>query len=433
MDSAVADKAHCVIQSAGYQDNYNQQMQDYQKSLVRFSECMLPVMVNISNFPQESDSLSAHCCPISARATIEALKNLQAKIQGDIATLERETRQPNQTLFQVVTDCHGFSKAIVSFHASPRAERLSTETSALPRHSHTKPPKLEMNGPSTGVPILIKTPLKVETPQFDNTMDRFDSYQTVPSPIASSTSTNSKNKHPSEAHEYVFNETGTLCGGDLESIGVTEHESGCSENEVTKKYTKQSKRKQKPIVKAEHVQKNLLYTPIHSETKSKRQRAPADRYNPDNVKRIKEEGVYLSSDKLVKEAGAPIRADQEAFLNLRHCYGKQWKRVQGLGKYRDQEVVINPNGVEYRLKNNPKVGKDFFASAQDALMFCIEHCTPINPLPDQSDIAPVADPAPTFATEMTDPGNSVLNGYWKGNSSSSDENDVSSFDGNYLQ
>ena len=372
MDSAVADKAHCVIQSAGVQNNYNQQMQGYQKSLFRFSESKLPVMVSISNFAQETESVSSHYCPLSTKATIEALKKLQTKISADIATLESNTRDQNQTMSHIETDCHGFSKAIVSFQASPRAERLSTETSALPCHSHTKPPKLEMNGPSTGIPILIRTPLKVETPQLDNTPDRFDSYQTVPSPIASSTSTNSKNNNPSEAHEYVFNETGTLCGGDLESVGeVTEHESGCSDNEVAKKDIKQSKRKQKAIVKAEHVQKNLFTSPILSETKSKRQRAPADRYNPDNVKRIKEEGVYLSSDKLVKEAGAPIRADQEAFLNLRHCYGKQWKRVQGLGKYRDQEVVINPNGVEYRLKNNPKIGKDFFVSAQESLMYCV--------------------------------------------------------------
>jgi len=143
--------------------------------------------------------------------------------------------------------------------------------------------------------------------------------------------------------------------------------------------------------------------------------------------------VYLSSDKRVKEEGAPIRADQEAFKTLRHCYGRQWKRVQGLGMYRDQEVVINPRGVEYRLKNNPENGTDFFLSAQEALAYCLEHCTPINPLPDSGDTAPVAtDPVPVILGNV-DPSNSNRENDLNSYSSGSDGNDVSSLEGCYFR
>lgn len=429
----------CAVQSAEMQDLYHRQMQDYQTSLVRFSEIKLPTIVKASNPTPITEPIYSIGCShgmsatLSTRATIDALKKLQAKILADISTLESETIEQTHPLSQVVTDDNGFSKAIVSFYASPRAEPLSNETSALPSHSSTKPPRIAMNSPSTGIPILMKTPLKVQSPQSEHTTDRFPSYPAVSSPMVSLPAVDSTPFEPSVDNNY--HETGTEYHSDLESVSEeTEHESGCSDNEVIDKGTIHRKRTQKPSVKAEQVQKNQKNssTPDIPITKGKRQRAPADRYTPDNVKRIKEEGVYLSSDKRVKAEGAPIRADQEAFKTLRHCYGKQWKRVQGLGMFRDQEVVINPRGVEYRLKNNPKLGTDFFLTAQEALAYCVEHCTPINPLPDSRDTAPVVtDPVPVNSGEL-DPGISVdndLNSY----NGYSDGNDVSSLEGYYFK
>jgi len=427
------------VQSAEKQDLHRQQMQDYQTSLVRFSESKLPYIVKASNPTPIIEPIDSIGCrhqgnaTLSTRATIDALKKLQAKILTDIATLESDTMDQNHPLSQIVTDDNGFSKAIVSFYASPRAEPLSNETSALPSHSSTKPPKIAMNGPSTGIPILMKTPLKVQSPQSEDTTDRFASYPAVHSPVASPDV--GCTYEPSVDNNYQ--DTGTKCNSDLESVSEeTEHESGCSDNEVIDNGTIQRKRTKKPSVKAEQVQKtrkkNQFYNPDLPVTKGKRQRAPADRYNPDNVKRIKEEGVYLSSDKRVKEEGAPIRADQEAFKTLRHCYGRQWKRVQGLGMYRDQEVVINPRGVEYRLKNNPENGTDFFLTAQEALAYCIEHCTPINPLPASNDTAPVAADPVLLNIGNVDPGHTVesdLNSC----SGGSDGNDVSSLEGCYFK
>jgi len=77
------------------------------------------------------------------------------------------------------------------------------------------------------------------------------------------------------------------------------------------------------------------------------------------------------------------RENNACFHNLRIYFHPRWQRAQGLGPHIDNVVFLNPNReVEYRLRNNPLEGRDFFVTPQAAWEYCLQNCTPRIPLPD---------------------------------------------------
>lgn len=408
-------KVKCTVLGAGQLELYHCQMQEYQQLLFEYSKRVL-IITNDTLLPADNpiyqDRGGYQCGGIDpTEAKIYSLMLRQAEMAADIAKLNSER----------TTNADWVSRTTLPSTSSERASPRSADYPHPPGTSrpsdfptHSPSPKLN-KPPYVPSPVIESTPKATPRPTSSMLLPQLPP-ETAELP---------------QTYNHDHNDTGTQCDSDVEFVSETERAS--DDSDYVEEVRNRSKHR-KHIIR-DPVQDASRLKPLHSNsaaakvTNSKRSRYPADRFTPDNVKPIAEEGLYISSDKRVKEEGSLIQADRFAFYNLQYHFGKAWKREKGKGLCFGMEVVVNPNGTGYVLKNNPTLGKDYFLSAQDAFAYCTINCSPTVPLPVSADSIEEGQNIPVDNNVVEAENNEVNNDV--GSVYSDDSGDVSSFEATY--
>lgn len=393
-------------------ERYHEQMQRYQRLLYRFSDGALPVMIRFSTLAGSNDprmqgvNNMSNAAASSKEATIEALTLLQDKVAADIETLKRKTTENCEPSSAIAAVERGRQNSNVVGQESKRPAPLPSQANILPP-INTRPPNLSLQVPSLGVStkkgprkVPPSSPVNENTPVKRTLDSAFEVHSVLPQdPIANEKDSASCGTH--DSCKDTFHDSGTQCGSESDGENEWKSTSESTECEGNSTECDDSDYVEEERVKSEQMLHNgaaMVPSSTSAEPlspKVKRQCVPVERYTPTKIILVKEEGVYRSSHKRVKEEGAERRADQISYKDLRYYFGKMWKREDGIGIHLDKDVFLNPRGVVYRIKNSPKLGEDFFLSAHDAFEYCLRNnWEPINPLPVASDSAPAATPIP---------------------------------------
>ena len=389
---------------------------EYQRLTFQFSEnILLSTTKSVSEFNQVMSWEEENA---SKRATIDALKNLQAIVTIDLQALQRE----EPSVSDAFIDANNLLRATVNKHASPLADPLPN-TLQIPAYSRKRTPYFAIE--NSGVPIL-------ESPVY------------VPSPVIESTPQNEANTVPSDSSPVPFQfesdaqvderiDSGTQRSGsssDLQSKSDVREASEASDdisesmdsNDTDYVDESSHKAKRKAAVKLKVITETVEPAPSigsSSVQRSKRVCNSPERFEPDNVKSITEERVF----KRVPIDGAPVRASKATLGFLQEYYGtddgRNWMSVYGKGE-------LNPHGVVYNLRNNPILGTDFFLTVEDARTYCETNRVPRKELPmscDPRDIHLLINMSEMKAGSNDDDADASI--------SSDDVTEISQFEGYY--
>ena len=342
---------------------------EYQRLMFQFSENILLSMAK--GAPHSNQIMSREEENASQKASIDALRNLQAIVTADLQKLQRE----EPPVWNTFVDANHLQQKAVSKNASPLADPLPNACQVLRKGT----PYFAIE--DSGVPIL-ESPVYFPSPVIEST-PRNESNSAGP---AQSDASSEPLLLSSEFHGDELFDTGTQCSSnDLQSVSEPSDDVSEYKNSDDSDYVDDSspKAKRKAGVKHAHIQNNDNEEPAPSnnDRKNKRICYPPELFNPDNPKLFKNERVF----KRVQIDGAPVRADDEKLKYLQEYYGtngvRNWKSVYGKGKHKDHTVIVNPHGQVYNLRNNPILGTDFFLTVEDARTYCKANLSPRKELP----------------------------------------------------
>ena len=386
---------------------------EYQRLMLQFSESILLSMPK--SVPHSNHVLSREEDHASKIFTIDALKNLQAIVTADLHALQREERFVSDSFI----DANNLQRATVNKNASPLADLLPNAFQVA-AYSRKKTPYFAIE--DSGVPIL-ESPVYVPSPVIESTPRN----EANPAGPAQSDASSEPLLLSSEFHGDELFDTGTQCSSnDLQSVSEASDDVSEYKDSDDSDYVDDASRKakRKAAVKLKVIPETVEPAPsttTSSEQRSKRVCHAPERLDLKNVKSIKEERVFQR----VQKDGAPVREETAALKTLQQWYGKGWMRRPGFKIHGYGDVVINPGGVEYKLEEKPVLGKDFFATAHDALAYCEANGIPRIQLPMAIDPAVdylAIDNGEVKADRSDDGGDSGVN---------SDVTVISSFEGCY--
>jgi hypothetical protein len=106
---------------------------------------------------------------------------------------------------------------------------------------------------------------------------------------------------------------------------------------------------------------------VSAGSEKKRARSEPHRYQPGD------DSIFVTSEYRTSDADRCQSSEvSELTLRARNFLPTAWKILHGKGKQRGKYVYVNPEGKPYVLGQRPVQGKDFFVSAQEAVMFTID-------------------------------------------------------------
>jgi hypothetical protein len=123
----------------------------------------------------------------------------------------------------------------------------------------------------------------------------------------------------------------------------------------------------RPVASTADVQPVADSSGVSAGSEKKRARSEPHRYQPGD------DSIFVTSEYRTSDADRCQSGEvSELTLRARNFLPTAWKILHGKGKQRGKYVYVNPDGKPYVLGQRPVQGKDFFVSAQEAVMFTID-------------------------------------------------------------